>query len=153
MFINAIRPFNARVGYGTMKGHGMPARYTKVGHSFNSSDTSRELTKKYARYPMVIKGIVFLLPEYLQGKVSAKNFTEQYLDRTPVMMTKIELSKNGKDFEQKYNGEIALVKSLNTLCNDYNTGKITKREFDKSVEDHAKELLETTTPEIHDFSI
>lgn len=153
MFINAINPFNSRVGYGTMKGHSMPVRYTKVGHSFNPSDTSRELSKKYSRYPMVIKGIVFLLPEYLQGKTSAKTFTRQYLDRTPVMMTKIELSKNGKEFEKKYIDEITAVKSLNAACDDYNTGKITKTDLDKYVEDCAKKLLNTKSPEIHDFSV
>ena len=134
------------------KGQNMGEKYRKVNKEFQPEKTSKELTKKYSRYPFVIKGIVFLLSEYLTGASETKKFADNYLERTPVLLKRIEYSKDKEQFNKIYSQEIKLLKSLNSSCDSYKQGKINKETFDSLVEYHSQSLSDTETITNHIFS-
>jgi len=127
----------------------MPDSYECKNKDFDYKKTSKELTEKFSRYPVSIKGIVLLIPEYLEGRTDSKTFAKNCNDRTPVLLTRVEMAKDGKEFSHTYQREISLVKSLNDMCFQYNKGIITKDNFDTFVEMHTQNLLKTGAPKSH----
>ena len=115
-----------RVSFGIIKPKRkpMPDSYECKNKDFDYKKTSKELTEKFSRYPVSIKGIVLLIPEYLEGRTDSKTFAKNCNDRTPVLLTRVEMAKDGKEFSHTYQREISLVKSLNDMCFQYNKGII-----------------------------
>lgn len=120
--------------------------------NFNLNKSRLELTKKYSRYPFVIKGVVFLVSEYISGLSDTQVFTQQYLDRTPVLLQRIEYSKDKKLFEETYSKEIEIIKSLNKVCDKYSKGEMDKSDLDASVINHVKDFITVKPTEKHIFS-
>lgn len=155
--ITAINPvYNSynRISFGMMtpKRKAMTTdSYNTINKEFDSRKSSQELKEKYSPYPISIKGIVLLLPEYLEGRMNSKTFAKNCLERTPVLLTRIELTKDGKEFKSSYQREISLIKSLNDTCNKYNNGAMTKSDFDFFTEIHAQNFLKTQSPKTHKF--
>ena len=154
--ISAITPLNNsynRVSFGIIRPKRRPmSEYTyNMNRAFDYKAASKELTEKYSRYPIAIKGIVLLLPEYFEGKMDSKTLAKNCLDRTPVLLTKIAMSDNTKEFQHTYSREISLIKSLNDMCNTYNYGGMTKENFDNFMEIHAQSFLKTDDKKFHRF--
>lgn len=155
--ITAINPvYNSynRVSFGIMKPKrktAMPDNYNNKDKDFDYNKASRDLTQKFARYPISIKGIVLLIPEYLTGKTDSKTFAKNCQDRTPVLLTRIGMGKDGQEFQHIYQREISLIKSLNDSCYRYSIGDMKKDDFDTFVELHTKNLINTQSPFAHKF--
>jgi hypothetical protein len=143
MMISAISPYSTYNKYtqsfGMRKGKNM--YYQQVSKDFNPKEVSDKLTQKYLGYPLVIKGIVQLIPEYLSGRIDAKNFSKLFLDRTPDLLTRIGMASDGKEFKNAYERDISLIKSLDHFCYEFNEGDLKKEDFDNFTEIHAKSLL------------
>lgn len=145
MMISAISPYSTYNKYtqsfGVRRGRTMPGYYQQSHKDFNPKEVSDKLTKKYAGYPLVIRGIVQLIPEYLSGRTDAKNFSKLFLDRTPELLTRMDMASDGKDFKHAYGREISLIKSLDHFCYEFNEGYMKKEDFDHFTEIHAKEFV------------
>lgn len=116
----------------------------EIKKSLNISEDELSIYNKKTRaLPMVMDGLMGIVGIYVTNGMDCKTLSENFVGRTPMLIKRIELSDDKKEYSESYKPEITFIKGLNPSCNDYIHSKMTEQNFDKNLENLFKKYIST----------
>lgn len=117
--------------------------YKQINKDIDIKAMSEGLKSRIIAFPFVLKGIMALIPTYLGQKMDADTFSQVYLERTPHLFTRLDYGNDKEAFAKDFENEIAMVKSVNVACDDYQNGNAEQCKLDATIEENLEEYLKT----------
>lgn len=117
--------------------------YKQRNKDFDTNTVCEKLKARIIAFPFVIKGVMALIPTYLNQKIDADNFTQVYLERTPHLFTRLDYGQDKEAFAKDFEPEIKMIKNVNIACDDYQNNNTEQSSLDANIEENLEEYLKT----------
>ena len=121
-------------------------RYEQINDSIEISQVASGLKKTSIAFPAIVRGVIGLVPTYLEQKISTDSFVDVFQKRTPVLYHRLEFGKDKEEFANDFDAETKFIKKLDSACELYRNKELALSELNSIIEEEAACYLENSAP-------
>ena len=117
--------------------------YKRVKPNYDKAGISMVTKNRVRSLPKLMNMMVSTPIQYMEGNLTTKNFTENYLDMSVPFYKRINLGTSHKLYCTSYRPEIVMIKQITKACDEYQNKDLELEKFNSVIENALEQYKNT----------